>query len=811
MTGAWLPLTLSVTSRLDWLFGLEKLSFTDESLVLDWSWPLPAWAWSLIVTGSICFAIWSYSRLLGSRFMRMALAGLRTLLLVFLAVMLAGPILVRVDEKIEQDWLLMLVDRSGSLQVEDMTVTDSAVRSGVVVRPISRDQMLRTSLAAQSDLFDAGPLGSQHHIAWLGFGSQAYTIDPPVDPESVPPADAPSTHLRSAIEQALQHAAGRPVSGVVLFTDGRSPQTTGPDLVRRMEQQAVSIFTVPLGSRQLPLDLAITRLQAPDQAFINDLVPVTVRVDRVGGDDSFNPAEVKVRLLDEVTGEVLDEKQLDDRFESEPVQLTGSSDVEGQTTWLVEMEYQSNDLRELVKTNNRRELAIRIIDRPIRVLYVDSYPRWEYRYLKNLLIREESIASSVLLLSADSAFAQEGDLPITRMPSTREELSDYDVIILGDVPRNYFSAGHIEMILDHIATGGAGLLWLAGDQHLPQSYAGSTLADLLPMRRPESVTRLYIESGLIDMEPSVQARLLNVLNIRSPYDDKSGVGGIWPAELPSLRWAQDIGSLKPTAEVLAWAAGYRDDTGGALPLVVSMRYGAGQSLYVATDETWRWRYGRGDVYFEQFWIQLIRLLGRSRVQNIGRQAVLDVSHSRVMQSRHVVVELEVYDAALIARELSRVKVSVTPADRPGDLPVDQLELISVSDDKGDQADQAAGRARRLYRSVWQPEVAGELILRVTEPGLVDLNLMADIEVIAPDDEFRQPQTDHDRLIRLAEQTGGAVVPLNDLDRLVDLVPNRARITPNDVRETIWDSPLFFVLFLFMITMEWLIRKAIRLV
>ena len=63
------------------------------------------------------------------------------------------------------------------------------------------------------------------------------------------------------------------------MSDGRSPETTGPGLIHRLQQQAVSVFTVPLGAQTPMLDLGLAEIEAPEKALINDAVPVTVWLD----------------------------------------------------------------------------------------------------------------------------------------------------------------------------------------------------------------------------------------------------------------------------------------------------------------------------------------------------------------------------------------------------------------------------------------------------------------------------------------------------------------------------------------------------
>ena len=49
-----------------------------------------------------------------------------------------------------------------------------------------------------------------------------------------------------------------------------------------------------------------------------------------------------------------------------------------------------------------------MLDNNIAVLFVDGYPRWDYRYLKNSLLRDHTVKVSCLLTSADPSFRQEG-------------------------------------------------------------------------------------------------------------------------------------------------------------------------------------------------------------------------------------------------------------------------------------------------------------------------------------------------------------------------------------------------------------------
>lgn len=787
-------------SFLDRLFGLTDVSFSDDRATLTWRWDLPLWVWLLIIVGSFAVASWSYRHLLGRRGVRTGLTVVRGVLILFVIALLAGPMLVIRREKVEPDWLLVMKDQSLSMTISDMNLGEAGVE------PRTRDQAVREALEKQADVFGPDKLGKDRRIVWLGFDRTTYEIDP-LDEVGVtwPQPGGDETAMRTAILQAVQQAGGRPISGIVLLTDGRSPQSTGGELVRRLQQQGVSVFAVPVGAEQMPLDFVVARVDAPERAFINDSVPVTVWLDQYPGDRVIDPSRVTVKLIDTQTGAVLDERNPPDASLREPIRLTTESAAAGPVKWRVEVVYddpadaQLAD-RELNTRNNTGEVDVELVDRPLGVLYVDGYPRWEYRYLRNLFIREKSIQSSMLLLSADPGFAQEGDVPITRFPTDAKELEPYDIIVIGDVPANYFSDAQLELIRDAVAVRGKGLLLIGGAQAMPQTYEGSELANLLPMRSPGSVSRIDIGLGPVSIQPTPLAEALQVLQLRM-HAGTARDEPTWPANLPPLLWVQNVGELKSSAEVIATGS---TAGGERVPFVSRLRYSAGQIVYVGSDDTWRWRYARGDVYFEQFWLQLVRMLARSGLDQQQR-ATFSVSAKRVDVDQAVVLELRSSDELLTQRRLPRISVAVQREAEDGSLQqMEQVELLlqNTGDDDEDKS--------VTYRTLWRPGSAGKVTLRVIEPALDDLGLTQTTEVISPDDELRHPTPDPERLAALATATGGRIIPLDQLADLVSLVPNRALRTPDDVSESLWDSWLSLLIVGVLLAVEWIGRKLIRL-
>ncbi len=796
-----------------------------EGVALGFERPMPAWAWAGVAIALSVFASWSYHRLEGARFARVALAGVRALILLFLVVLIAGPRLVESSESTERDWALVLIDRSASL-----SVADAPPASGVVGAPRrTREQQLREAIEASWPMWRS--LSRDRQVVWLGFGAGALDLAARAGAATGAPAAPPDiesvdhgepggrrTSLGLALDQALRRAAARPLSGVVVISDGRSLDEPSRAALRALQAERVPVHTMALGSATPVGDFAVRRVDGPGVAFTNDAAPVTVELERIG---SQGASGALVRLTDARTGVTLAEERAEfaDAGAEGPAQatvtlVTTPADP-GKQQWVVEVIPDSPDL---IPANNRAELALELTDRPMRVLYVDGYPRWEQRYLKNLLIREKSIVSSDLLLAPDRRYTQEGDVELDAIPDSPEKWAEFDAVILGDVDPGVFTEAQLSMLRDHVAFRGAGLLWIGGSGATPNRWFETPLADLLPISSSAGAVQ-PIEGSVVAM-PAPAAARLGVMRLGD------GPNAQWPPELSDpaagwtlLRWAQriDPGSLKPAAETLALAASVdAPDGAGATPLVLSMRFGAGRSIYVATDETWRWRFGRGEKLPERFWVQMIRLLGRESLARSGRPANLTINPRRSVVEQPVRVEVELLDQSLIDDARPAMTVRLERAPRPDDAEAPPaIELALRPDASAAQpapgTPGAAPQSARRFSATWMPPEPGVWTAKVVEPGMTALNLTAEALVSLSDDELRRPEADHALLARLSSETGGKALTAETLGSLPDLLPNRRVRLLSERFQTLWDTPAALLLAVFLLTAEWVGRRVIRLI
>ncbi len=775
---------------MEWLLDLDTLTLGGDGVRFGFDIQAPGWVWALVGAGAVVLGWWSYRKLIGPRLGRIGLGTARALLLIALVVLVFGPRLVKRTEQVEKDWVMVLVDRSASLTIED---------GGDGVERRSRDAQARGVLGAYREQWDA--LDEEREVVWLGFDSGAYELDRGEAGIDLGAPIGARTSLGSAVDQALARAAARPLSAVIVVTDGRSVDEVSRNALRRLQSERVPVHVLGLGSAESAGDLALRRVDAPGVAFAGDVTPVRVEIEQVGGEDSAGGA--LVRLVDRATRRVLDERAVEfGAGESvADVALVSREDAAGIREWDVEIVTEGVDL---IAGNNTRRVEIELVDRPMRVLYIDGAPRWEQRYLRNLLLREKSITSSSLILARDRRYTQEGNIELDVLPDSLETWAEFDVVLMGDVSPEVFTHEQLAQLREHISIRGGGLIWIGGPGHTPNGWWATPLGDLLPMTRAGADGQEVGEP--VVLAPTEGADRLGVMRL-------GGIEGEWPEELsdPATGWSRiegaqriDVRGMKPTAEVLAVGRGVYG--GDEWPIVMTMRYGAGRAMYIATDETWRWRYGRGEAYFERFWVQMIRMLGRESLARSGVSAVVRIEPRRAVVDTAARVSIELLDQSLVELGLPSIGVELERRAAAGDFDDEAVRAMVTLRPEGESG--------RVYSATWVPAAAGVWDGEVSEPLLAGLDLEAEVEVIVADDELRHPETDHEALARLSEQTGGRVLDEGTFGELfVDpaLLPKRRVVVWDETAEALWDTPMAMIIVVMLLSVEWAGRRVIRLI
>jgi uncharacterized membrane protein len=793
-----------VQRLLEILLGLEKGFLSqqgDFSLNFNPHWPAQAITgaamWNVLLgIAALVLVIWVYRRDGRSRPVRISLGIIRAALLAFVIALLNRPVLTLGQNRTEPSVLAILVDDSVSMRLRD---------TGDANDPASRLQTVQNLLSPTNAKL-LGDLSKLHQIRFYRFDTAAQPVNDSL--AKLEPVGQ-NTQVEKSIRGVMEDLQGQRLAGVVVFTDGRdTPTAPLADTLAAVKDFGVKVYPVPVGSDKAPSNIDVQSISVQDAAFKGDIVNVKVLVRGTGYEPSH---AVTLTLKDKKSGKPLtapsgsSASDIEQRItlpDDKPVEaeLQFKADDVGPLDLVVEAQKQPGETDD---QDNIRTSQITVLDAKINVLYVDGYPRWEYRYIKNEMIRDKTIDISCLLTSADPTFHQEGDRPDSaqQFPESIEKMIDYDVVLFGDVDPRQFSDSQLQLVNDFVAKKGGGFGMIAGTRWSPAAFKNTPIEAILPV----NIAKVEPE----DPHGSITQGFRPILtkagsdsSIFRFYADRALNEKFLRDDIQPIFWYCRGVSVKPgVGEVYAEHPTETGPDGHKAPLLVLGRFGAGRTLFSGIDDSWRWRFYTGESVFDTYWVQQVRYLARSK--KLGqRRLTLTSSRPNYELGEQVRLNLRILDPQLLQQLPEQIRVDIAEDEAGGATSQPAAGTLLRQETLVRQEGQAD-----LYAASFTADRVGRFVAKLPPiaGGLDALDLP--IEVIVPRLELNQPQVDRAALSRLASETMGQVVELDQAFKLPQLIPSAAKIIPIDINRPLWDAPLGMILFVFLITTEWVLRKV----
>ncbi|MGJ8724661.1 MAG: hypothetical protein ACSHYB_08900 [Roseibacillus sp.] len=691
---------------------------------------------------------------------------LRFLIAALVVLLLLQPEYHRVLNPTEEPEIVILADTSGSMMTVDAKSDPESARPEITPR----------SILAQS------VLESEFYLPLLEDGKTTVNIEtfgsPPENPE---PGIQTGTNLEAALSNLLENRPN--LRSVVLLSDGDWNQGKPPvTAAQKYRLRDVPIFTVPIGSETRLPDLELVAVSAPTYGIVgeNVQIPFTVRssLDR--------DLRTIVRLRDSSGNEISKDLTIPARstvYESILYRLQ----KEGSNTLTLTLPPANG---ELLPDNNSRSFTLSGKPEDIRVLVIETLPRWEYRFIRNALSRDPGVKVDCLLLHPKLG-AGDGPDYIKEFPEKPEDLQKYDVIFLGDIGigEGQLTIEQADLLKGLVENLASGLVFIPGSQGNWQSLIESPLGDLLPVLLDDKQPNGFAEASAAPLELTSEGRS-SLLTMLADSEDQNP--SVW-SSLPGFFWHAPVVRAKSGTEVLAVHSNRRNDY-GRIPLLVTNRVGSGKVLFLGHDSAWRWRRGVEDLYHYRFWGQVARWMSYQRNIATDQRIRLYFSPERPKPGDKVTLTANVFDANGAPLKEGPIPLELTqPSGK-----TTRIEL------KAEQADNTWGTFSTRF-TVTQP---GEWTIDAFLPGESRDTPQLSTVILAQDEQLEkigQPAK-IDVLSELSSISRGNVATTADLPGLLKDLQLLPTPRPQVIPLRLWAHPFVAIFLIILLGLFWTGRK-----
>lgn len=713
---------------------------------------------SLIVLIYFTWVLWRNLNIPSLGVGRRLLELLRWLIVVLVLFNLFKPEWVEVLEDDKMPVIAVLSDRSRSMETADIQSDD---------RLTSRASWLTGALSSPS----WAPLMENSELRFIDFST----------PPSTNSISVEGTDLSTPLESVLKENPR--LRSVLVLSDGDWNIGGSPELSGRLYRtRGVPVFSAVVG-RDVPLpDLSIEEVRVPGFGLLGEQVAINFRL------KSTMPRDTDVIMTLESDS---------DEGQTRTLRLPAFSEIQDSFLFYPESEGVRNLSlsmpvleEEIAAENNRREFTFSVRKETLKVLVVDSLPRWEYRYLRNALERDPGVEMSCILFHPGMGPGG-GKHYLPAFPDTREALSPYDVIFLGDVGigDGELTLEDAELIRGLVERQSSGLVFVPGRRGRLATFSGSPLEDLLPVvvdeEKPDGYP-LQNENPII-LTTQGSGHLLT----RFETSDEANAQ-LWEA-LPGFFWSAPVLKSRPGTEVLGVHGSLRNQW-GRLPMLVTRSFGSGHVLFMGTDSAWRWRRGVEDKYHYRLWSQVVRWMAHRRNLSEKEGIRLSFSPENPEAGDRVFLQASILNRAGFPLEEDIIKARLAAPDGS----VQQLELQRIEGGWG------------VFEGDFISTMPGDHQISIDIP-VHGRALSTAIGIRSPNLEKIGQPARRSVLTSLAETTGGQAGNFNELEKIIQAMQAVPEPEEEVRRTRLWAHPLWGGFLLLLLSVYWIGRKLVGLV
>ncbi|MFH1073843.1 MAG: glutamine amidotransferase [Candidatus Firestonebacteria bacterium] len=718
------------------------------------------WAVFFLVAGGLA----GYSLLKYGDKRKKIISALRISIFLLLVFLLLKPALLQQKKRTEKAAISILADVSRSMDLKGAYHKFSRVKN--IIKK------------------DIEPLEKSYTVNYYAFSSGFSRVSK----DDLFKLDKPSgefTDIGQSLEQIREEIhRNSSVSGsaVILISDGN--HNGGLDPVEASKSLNLPLYVIGVGEPRSGFDVELSQVLSSEIAFRN------IKSVFKGVINSFNSKGKTVRVTLKKDGAFVAAQDIVLKSDGEESVVSFEYLHEDNGIIKFEMLVDAGS-GELNKANNKKEFSVNVLKEKTRILYISGSPNYEYRFLRQVMKNNPNYeVVTFIILRGMADLVPLGELEYTLIPFPvqeifTKEIYNYDIVILENFSyKFYMPSEFLNSIKTFVEKSGGAFMMIGGpDSFGGGGYKGTMVEEMLPVNiKPEGAEE-YIKTPF-RLKPA-----------KHPVNQLSEIKGeneaIWQS-LPELSGLNRFASQKSGSVVLAEHPDLKGDDGRPLPVIAGWQKGKGRVLATGLNNTWRWSMwlagtGRGNYHYGRYWQQMFNWL-------VNAPDLRRVSAS---------AERKVY------RQGDEVKINVTVLDDYFHYEDEAAVNLDILDPNGKLSAirGLSNIGNGVYEVSFPAESPGNY--KLTASAFKGSKNMGTVSFFVPVQAVTSEDYDlflNDKILKgVAASSGGRYFEggCPGLDKMIKINSSESVLKE---KTPVWDNPLFFILIIILLAVEWFLRR-----
>jgi hypothetical protein len=712
----------------------------------------PLWV-ILSLLSAVLFTIYIYRKTnpVISKSKKVLLIALRALALTFCLLVLFQATLGHRYKKFHPPQLAVLTDVSASMNVEDARG--------------NRPKIVKSVLHQLTGMFP------DYGFKWYRFSSHPQAFSAPGIDSLMFVGDA--TDISLAIRQVQEQLQSENLSAMLVISDGNYNKGGNP--VRSAEKSTVPIYSVGIGSDKEVPDLKINDLSTSAFAYTKESTPVKIKIQNNG----FSRTQTTVRLMKDDSVYARQTVQLPPSPSEKTITLDYIPQTPGQHKLIVDIGRKSD---EKMLENNRQTVYIDVLKAKLTILILAGRVTPEISFLRRHLSQNKRYQIFAEVQKDQNAFFH-----IAPKSDILSRLQEVDIFILVDFPGRHTSDALLQKLIKSLKQNQQSILLFTD-----QSVDMRKLEELEPF--------IPVLANSMPAQTEKVYPLLSVQGKQHPitaFDEQIPPGSLIWDQLPPVYMNLKNITLWPNSTVLLY--GVRDilkkQNTAKSPLFVIRKSTTNKSAALLADGIWQWDLmvkgmDPQNRIYHHFINHTIRWLETKQSDNL----VQIKANSRYRFGEKALIEVQAFDQKLEPVDSADILLRLQH-------PLYKKEYIPTAVETG------------IYRAEISPQYPGDYTIRA-RASLHNRDL--------GNTEFRFTVGEYSKelsvtrqaritLKSLALNSGGQYIEPDSLNRLSLLIQGNVKNEIIKKEQSLWNQPIILFLIIFLLALEWFIRKRAGMV